>query len=228
VLAGAGRIEAAEVLIEKGRSTLGPEDALDLAIELAEILHNAGDVERAGRFFSEALASAPEKNGVLKRIELSYTQWTDREIRRLSTRLEEGSAGDNDVERLVRLVLDRTGGSAALELLSRSAVSLTLRRDLLGTIYLCMDRPALASAAFNASGDAGYSSDTQRYDHLYLAGVARERTGDHGCAAAFFAGIAGERAAFKDSRERALKNYTRFIESHCEERALVLEKSEAL
>ncbi len=228
LLAGAGRMEAAESLVEKGRSALGPEDALDLAIELAEIHHNAGDVERAARLFSEALESAPEKNRVFKRIERSYTQWIDREIRALSARLDEGSAGEGDIARLVRLVLDRTGAVDALEILSRSAVSRPLRSDLLGAIYLCMDRPALACAAFRATGEAGYSSDAERYDHLYLAGIARERAGDHGMAASFFAGIAGERAEFRDSRERALKNYTRFIESHCQEQALVLEKSEVL
>ncbi len=228
LLAGAGRIEAAEALVERGRSTLGPEDALDLAIELAEIHHNAGDVERAGRLFSEALESAPEKSRVLKRIERSYTQWSDREIRGLSARLEEGSAREEDVALLVRLVLDRSGAAEALEILSRGAVSRALRSDLLGAIYLCMDRPALACAAFGANGGAGYATDTERYDHLYLAGVARERTGDHGMAASYFAGIAGERADFRDCRERALKNYTRFVQSHCEERVLVLEKSEAL
>ncbi|MFA4947051.1 MAG: hypothetical protein WC674_00915 [Candidatus Krumholzibacteriia bacterium] len=228
LFARTGRIEAAETLVAKGRSALGPEDALDLAIELAEIHHNAGDIERAGRLFSEALESAPEKSRVLKRIERSYTQWTDREIHGLSARLDEGSAAEEDVARLVRLVLDRTGAAEALEILSRSAVSRALRSDLLGAVYLCMDRPALARAAFGASDGGGYSSDTERYDHLYLAGIARERTGDHGMAASFFAGIAGERADFRDSRRRALKNYTRFIESHCEERVLVLEKSEAL
>ncbi|MCX5753929.1 MAG: hypothetical protein NTW97_09865, partial [Candidatus Krumholzibacteria bacterium] len=228
LFAGAGRIEAAEALVAKGRSALGPEDALDLAIELAEIHHNAGDVERAGRLYAEALESAPEKGRVLKRIERSYTQWADREIHVLSARLDEGSAGEKDIARLVRLVLDRTGAAEALEILSRGVVSRALRSDLLGAVYLCMDRPALACAAFGASDGAGYSSDAERYDHLYLAGIARERTGDHGMAASFFAGIAGERADFRDSRQRALKNYTRFMESQCEERVLVLEKSEAL
>jgi tetratricopeptide (TPR) repeat protein len=228
LLARAGRIEAAEDLVAKGRSTLGPEDALDLAIELAEIHYNAGDVGRAGLLFSEALEGAPEKSRVLKRIERSYTQWTDREIRGFSARLDDGSAGEEDIARLVRLVLDRTGAAEALEILSRSAVSRPLRSDLLGAVYLCMDRPSLACAAFGATDGAGYSSDTERYDHLYLAGIARERAGDHGMAASFFAGISGERADFRDSRERALKNYTRFIESNCEERVLVLEKSEAL
>ncbi len=228
LLAGAGRIDAAEALFGRGRSALGPEDSLDLAIELAEIHHNAGDVERAGRLFSEALESAPEKSRVLKRIERSYTQWSDREIRVLSARLEEGSAREEDVALLVRLVLDRAGAAEALEILSRSAVSRSLRSDLLGAIYLCMDRPALACAAFGANGGDGSAVDSERYDHLYLAGVARERMGDHGMAASYFAGLAGERADFRDCRERALKNYTRFVESHCEERVLVLEKSEAL
>jgi tetratricopeptide (TPR) repeat protein len=228
MLAGVGHIEAAEALAARGRSALGPEDALDLAIEIAEIRYNAGDVERAGRLFSEALESTPEKSRVLKRIERSYTQWTDREIQVLSARLDEGSAGEKDIARLVNLVLDRTGAAGALEILSRGTVSRTVRSDLLGTIYLGMDRPALARAAFCANGSSGYSSDTERYDHLYFAGIARERTGDYGMAASFFAGIAGERADFKDCRERALKNYTRFIESQCEERVLVLEKLEAL
>jgi tetratricopeptide (TPR) repeat protein len=228
LLAGAGRVEAAEELVTRGRSVLGPEDALDLAIELAEIHYNAGDVERAERLFSEALESAPEKSRVLKRIERSSAQWTDREIGILAARLEEGTAREEDIARLVRLVLERTGAAEAIEILSRGAVSRDLRSDLLGAIYLSMDRPALACAALGAAGGAGRSSDTERYDHLYLAGVARERTGDHGMAASLFAGIAGERADFRDSRDRALKNYTRFIESHCEERVLVLEKSEAL
>jgi tetratricopeptide (TPR) repeat protein len=227
-LAGAGRVGEAEALIAKGRAALGPEDALALTIELAEIHSSAGDAEGAGRLFSEALAGAPEKGPVLKRIEQSHAQWADREIGRLSTRLEAGSAAEEDVTRLVRLVLDRSGGADALETLSRGSVSRGPRSDLLGSIYLSMDRPALASAAFDAVRGVPAPSDAERYERLYLAGIARERTGDHGSAASFFASIAGERADFRDSRERALKNYTHFIESHCGERALVLEKTEAL
>jgi tetratricopeptide (TPR) repeat protein len=228
LLAAAGRVDEAEALIAEGRAALGPEDALDLTIELAEIHSCAGDAERAGRLFSEALASAPEKGPVLKRIEQSHAQWADREIGRLSTRLDAGSAAEEDVTRLVRLILDRAGGAEALDTLSRGAVSRGLRSDLLGSIYLSMDRPALACAAFDAGRSVAAPSDTERYDRLYLAGIARERTGDHGAAASFFASIAGERADFRDSRERALKNYTHFIESHCGEHALVLEKTEAL
>jgi tetratricopeptide (TPR) repeat protein len=228
VLAGAGRIAEAENLIARGRGALGRDDALDLAIELAEIHLGAGNAERAERLFTEALEGAPEKSRVLERIERSCARRTDREIRDLSARLESGEATEADIARLVRLAVDRTGAENALEILSRCTVSRTVRSDLLGAAYLSMDRPALACVAFGAAGDAGFGSETERYDHLYLAGVARERTGDHGMAASLFAAIAGERADFRDSRERALRNYARFIESNCGERALVLEKTQSL
>ncbi len=227
-LAGAGRVAEAESLIARGRGALGRDDALDLAVELAEIHLGAGNEDRAERLFAEALESAPEKSGVLERIERSCARRTDREIRDLSARLESGAAAETDIARLVRLAADRSGAEDALEILSRCAVSRTLRRDLLGAVYLSMDRPALACAAFGAAGDTDFGSDQERYDHLYLAGVARERTGDHGMAASLFAAIAGERADFKDSRERALRNYARFIESSCGERALVLEKTQSI
>jgi tetratricopeptide (TPR) repeat protein len=228
LLAGAGRVADAEHLISRGRGALPADDALDLAIELAEIHLGAGNVERAEELFAAALDGAPEKSRVLERIERSCARRTDREIRDLSARLEAGAATDGDVARLVRLVVDRTGAEDALEILSRGAVSRTLRSDLLGAVYLSMDRPALACAAFGAAGDAGFGSDTERYDHLYFAGVARERIGDHGMAASLFAAIAGERADFRDSRKRALKNYARFVESNCGERALALEKTISL
>ncbi len=228
LLAGAGRIAEAEHLITRGRGALGVDDALDLSIELAEIHLDAGNAERAERLFAEAIEGAPEKGRVLERIERSCARRADREIRDLTARLEAGAATEGDIVRLVRLTVDRTGAEDAMEILSACTVSPALRSSLLGAVYLSMDRPALACAAFGAAADAGFGSDMERYDHRYFAGVARERTGDHGMAASLFAAIAAERADFRDSRERAMKNYAQFIESNCMERALVLEKTQSL
>jgi tetratricopeptide (TPR) repeat protein len=225
LLAGAGRIEEAGRFIAKGTSLLGSEDALDLTIELAEILHNAGAIERASRLFAEALEASPAKRAVLTRIEASTARWADREIQRLTARLDDGGASEEDAARLVRLVLDRTGGNDALGVLSRSGLSRGARSSLLGAVYLSLDLPTLACAALDAAPDDSFATETDRADHRYLAGIARERSGDFARAAALFAAIAGNDGTYRDSRERALRNYARFLEASSGERAIALEKS---
>jgi len=228
LLAQCGDIETAERFIMDGCAALGKDDALTLTIELAEILHNAGRVEHGARLFAEALEAAAAKGPVLKRVELSFTRWADREIACLTARFDEGRAGEEDVVRLVRLVLDRTGPDRALDILSRSALPRTTRSALLGSIYLSMDRPALACAALGADADLGLAPNTDMNDRRYDAGLAHERAGDFGRAAALFAAIAADRGDFKDSRTRALRNYTRLLETLFEERPMVLEKSDVI
>jgi tetratricopeptide (TPR) repeat protein len=228
LLAQCGDIEEVERFIMEGCASLGKDDALTLTIELAEILHNAGRLQHGARLFAEALEAATAKAPVLKRIEQSYTRWADREITSLMARFDGGGAGEADVVRLVRLVLDHTGPDRALEILSRSAVPRAMRSALLGSIYLSMDRPALACAALGAGGDGDPLPDDEMNDQRYNAGLARERAGDFGRAAALFAAIAADRGDFRDSRARALRNYTRFLETRFEERPIVLEKSEVI
>jgi hypothetical protein len=228
LLAQCGDIETAERFIMDGCAALGKDDALTLTIELAEILHNAGRVEHGARLFAEALEAAAAKGPVLKRVELSFTRWADREIACLTARFDEGRAGEEDVVRLVRLVLDRTGPDRALDILSRSALPRTTRSALLGSIYLSMDRPALACAALGADAASGLAPNADMNDRRYDAGLAHERAGDFGRAAALFAAIAADRGDFKDSRARALRNYTRLLETLFEERPMVLEKSDVI
>jgi tetratricopeptide (TPR) repeat protein len=228
LLAQCGDIEGAERFIMDGRAVLKAEEAQPLAIELAEILHNAGRIEEAARLFAEALQAAASKGPVLKRIEEAYTRWTEREMASLTARLEAGNAAEADVARLVRLALDCEGPDRALDILSRSAVPRPTRSALLGSIYLRMDRPALACAALGTGVDAGLVSNDDLNDQRYDAGIARERAGDYGRAAALFAAISADRGDFRDSRERALRNYTRLLETLFEERPMVLEKSDII
>ena len=228
LLAQCGDIEHAERLITEGRTALGTEGALPLTIELAEILHNAGRIEHAARLFAEALETTTAKGPVLKRIEESYTRWTNREIASLTARLDSGHAAEAEVVRLVRLALDGADPELALNIASRSAIPRTTRNALLGSIYLRMDRPALACAALGNMGDGESMPDADRNALRYEAGIARERVGDFGQAAALFAGIAADAGGFRDSRTRALRNYTRLLETRFEDRPLVLEKSDVI
>lgn len=228
LLAQSRQVEAAERLITQGCNILEQKEALDLTLELAEILHGAGFTERGSRLLAEALEASESKGAILKRIEEAYARWADREIANLSARLEHGYASEEEVAKLVRLALERTGSKAALEILSRSALSGASRSALLGHIYLCMDQPAIACAALAAATKDGSHSDTLNPEYTYLEGIARERVGDYLRAAANFSAIAGRYGEHADCRARALRNYTRFLESQCEERPLVLEKTIAL
>jgi tetratricopeptide (TPR) repeat protein len=228
LLARTGQLEEAERFILDGCAALGTDDALDLRIELAEILHNSGSVERAARLFAEALDASTAKGAVLKRIERSYTRWADREIESISARFETGNASDEEIASLARLVLERRGPEKALDVVCRSSVARELRSELLGSIYLSMDRPTLACAALDATGDDECSSDSARSAHRYRAGLAHERIADYARAAALFAAAAGEGVRRDDSGARALRNYGRLLESRCEERALVLEKTDVI
>ncbi|HVO77024.1 MAG TPA: hypothetical protein VMT60_03480, partial [Candidatus Bathyarchaeia archaeon] len=228
VLASSGRNDEAEGFIMKGCAALGTNEALDLRIELAEILHNAGAVDRGARLFAEALAASAAKTPIYKRIEQSYLRWAERERKSLAARFEDKRASESEIASLISLALEHTGPAAALDIISRSDVPRALRGELIGSIYLSMDRPVLACAAFDTAGDGDFASVDDRMNHRYRAGLARERAGDYGRAAALFAAVAGESGEFKDSRDRALRNYARFLQSHCEERALVLEKSEVI
>jgi tetratricopeptide (TPR) repeat protein len=228
LLAQSQQVKAAENLITKGRGILAAEDALDLTIEFAEILRGVGLAERSARLFAEALEASESKDAIFKRIEKACARWTDREIATLSVRLEHGNASDEEVANLVQLALERTGPEQALEILCRSALSGAARSVLLGRIYLCMDQPAVACAALAAATKNNSPSGALNPDSVYLEGIARERAGDYGRAAANFCAIAGRYGDHADSRARALRNYTKFLERQCEERPLVLEKISTL
>jgi len=228
LLALSGRIEAAESLIAEGCAALGGDDAPELTIELAELLDSAGDTERSTRLFAAALESAPAAAPVLKRIERAYARRTGEEIRTIAARFEEGRADGGETIHLVEMLLETGAADRALDILARSALSGAARSTLLGRIYLSMDRPTLACAALAAAERADFASEVERHAHRYLEGIARERAGDYGRAAAAFGAVAGEHGDFRDSRARAELDYTLFLESNIEERPLALEKMDAI
>jgi tetratricopeptide (TPR) repeat protein len=227
LLAAADRLDDARRFIEYGAGVLGGADALDLTMELAEILHAAGHTEHASRIFGEALAASPDRSPVYARIERSYIAWGDRMIATLAARVAGAPAFAGAIELLVELLIERGRGAEALDAIARSAAPKTVRTSLLGRVYLAMDRPILACAALaGAAGDESLSADARRQT-LYFEGIARERAGDSGRAAAIFAAIAAQDGA-GDSRERAMRNYAAFIAESCGEPAYTIEKTESI
>jgi tetratricopeptide (TPR) repeat protein len=227
LLARSGQDEAAERFVTERSGAISKEDALTLTLELAEILQETGFAERGRRLFAEAVAMAGSKNEILKRIEEAHARWADREIAHLAARLDDGQAPEEDIATLVRLTLEHRGPQAALDLLCRCSLSGAPRSALLGQVYLCMDQPAIACAAL-AAATGGAPPEVVNTDYLYLEGIARERAGDYGRAAAEFAAIAGRCGDYADSRERALRNYANFLDQQCQERPRVLEKTSSL
>jgi len=226
LLALARQTDAAESLVSKGCGMLDTETALDLRIEFGEILYRTGNAKRGEHILSEALSAAANRRDVLHRIERASEHWTARERAGLAERLATGEISDAERERLAALALDRGDVEDALRALAGSAARSATRSVLLGRAYLAIDRPALALAALGSVASGELSGEAARNEALYTAGLASEMIGDHGRAASSFAAIAASDGAYRDSRARALNNYTQFLESRCAGGATVLEKTD--
>lgn len=226
LLSKAGKLRDAEALIERGKSMLDTHDSEDLAIELAELLYAAGEIDRARREFARALESASDRYSIYQRIERSYESRIENEIERLYREAKE-EPGRDSVAKLVDLLSVIGRNSEALEIINLGSIDSTTRKYLLGRIYISMDRPILACGAL-AGASAECSNDCElKSKILYLEGIARERTGDFGRAAAIFTALASE-GKYWDSSDRASRNYGRFLAEFCEEPAWTLEKTESL
>lgn len=220
--ARAGDLEKARHLIERGCEALRGDDCRDLKIELAEIFQSHGRVKEARRLFTEVLSQAEEKEKILKQIEDSYCQLTEREISAARKRIDEGKATDEEVAAFIKLTLDCHRSGEALEILTRSTLEGRERIKLLAHIYLSKDRPALALAALGAVEKKKSTPDD--IEMFYLEGIASERIGDYGRASAAFSKIVGTIGDYLDSRSRAERNYVTFIESQFAGKVETLEK----
>ncbi|MBN1885345.1 MAG: tetratricopeptide repeat protein [Candidatus Krumholzibacteriota bacterium] len=224
LLARAGKIDEAEAFMRRGIDILGKENALEIEIELAEMLEAAGRGERAADIFRAVLGNAPDRAGVLKRIERSSTARRRREIDGCVGRLAELSADES--ARLARLAVDCGEAEAAMEIAAAASLEGGVRAAILARAYLSLDRPLLALAAVGAADRRERRGDDIDAELLYIEGAASERIGDWLRAASAFGRIAALRGDWLDAVERAGRNYAKTIEMTDD--AAVLEKTGAL
>lgn len=220
--------EKAESLIRRGCGILDGEASIALKVDLAEAFQRAGQNEKSARILQEVLDESDDKLAILKLIEQTYGEWAEREISTGMEAVHDGSAGTDEAVRLIELALERNKTEAVQEILSKTSLPDPTRSMFLATVYLNLDRPAMALAALGALELGDLSSDEDGIAILYLKGIASERLGDYGKAASAFSRILAVHGEYQDCRSRAELNYTRFVESHCSDRVEVLEKRDSL
>lgn len=224
LLAEKGELGRAGEFVRRGCEVLDGDECTDLKIDFAITMRKEGETSRAASLFEEVMSESGDREKALKRIEETTDRWVDLEITSGKKRIESGSSGDVESARLVLLALDHGRPRDALEMLSASRVPGKPRKILLGRIYLAMDRPVQALAALDAF-PGGESTPAHKDAQVhYLQGVASERIGDYGRAAASFLRVQATGDEYEDSRRRAEKNYADFLESNIEGKALLLEK----
>ncbi|GEM_PF-1372831 len=223
-----GRIEESEKLAGLGYEALSAEEIVDLKIEFAEILEVSGRHLMAGRLFEDVLSDIDDREAVLKRIEEIFVARTESELMSGLEKIEKGQASDDESVRLVRLALDRNLPGKALLMLRRAGLSGRIRSVLIASAYLSMDRPLIALSVLESALKSDLPTDHASNEIWYLEGTASERLGDFGRAAAAFSRVLGTTAECDEIRERAEKNYTRFLETQFEESAKVLVKTGTL
>jgi tetratricopeptide (TPR) repeat protein len=223
-----GEIDLAEQFAGAADGILDEAECTDLKIMLADTMQDRGYTEKASVVFKEVLDKADDKLSVLKRIENASAERAAREISESIEKINRGEADDEEQERTIRLALDGGLHKIALDVLSRSSLSGKKRIALLARTYLGMDRPVFARAVAASVDRSDSTEDDLNIELLYLDGVTSERLGDYGRAASAFMKILPARGEYLDCRERAGKNYTRFMESQIDEKAAVIEKTTSL
>ena len=223
-LADAGDIDEAEAFLGRGIDQLGGADALDLRIELAELLEKHGRRERAAGIFRAVLGEADDRAGVLRRIERSSIDRARSELHDGVARVEDLSP--EDAARLARLAVDCGIPESATAIAARAALDAPVRAAILARAYLSLDRPLLALAAVGAVDRRVRRGDDMDAELLYIEGTASELIGDWLRAASAFGRIAALRGDWLDAAERAGRNYAKTLESTDD--AAVLVKTGAL
>lgn len=222
LMARAGDIDEAELLLRRGCEALGGAERTDLQIELVEALDTAGRFDRSVPILEELISTAADRTSIYKHLERSFIRRSEREIADFSASLETGSPSKERAERIIRLCLDCGKWTAAHELLSKAELPGHLRANLLCEVYLAEGRPAAALAALG-SIDARAQNGDEGARILYASGIASEQLGDFGRAHRIFSRILESGREYRDSGARAELNHTRFVESSLDEKVLTLE-----
>ncbi|MBN2070414.1 MAG: hypothetical protein JW814_03065 [Candidatus Krumholzibacteriota bacterium] len=225
LLVEARRPEKAEDLVREGCALFDVKNATDLLISLAGFFEDSGHSKEAARIFSEVLGDCGERETILRRIETILTGSARAEISRGLSLLKEGEVDDKNLERLSRTALDLGDFGSALKFIRRSSIPEPERKILLAKTYLYMDKPVMALSLAGSISRLEKWPDPAAAELLHIVGVASERVGDFGRAATAFAKLIGQDEASDLNRERAEKNYARFLESQFEHKVELLEKT---
>ncbi len=228
LLAESGDLDGARELTLRGCELLDGKNSIDMRIALAGIFDDSGMHDDAARIYKEILKASDDKKFILNRIEKASAGSSEKKISRGMKMIEDGTDDSGLKENLIGIALDTENFDVALDIIGSGGLPDELRVLLQARTYLYMDRPVLATAIAGMIDKPGsISRDTAR-DLLYIEGVACERLGDYGRAAAAFARILKTGGEYMDSRNRAEINYTKFIESQFDNKAKILVKTSDL
>ena len=228
LLLGAGSIDRAEQMIDRGRGLLDGHEFEQLRIEFAELLHIHGHTERAASIFRELLDASPDREAFLKRIESTFEAWASKEIAAGILRVENGVTSREETERYIRVALDHGNPGAALGMLAGGLLPEAPRAAFAARAYLQMERPLLALAVLGAIRRMDIPHEDLAAELSYLEGIASEQIGDYGRATAAFSKILATARHYRDCHERVAVNYTKFLQSTVTDDIAILEKTGAI
>jgi predicted Zn-dependent protease len=223
LLSESGNLKQAEDLLQRGTELLDTEESADLRIELVEILQDSGNHERAAHLLDELTSSGKDSTTIYRTLEESYDRQTEREISSYVKRAETESPPEEEAERIIRMCLDCDRQETALDLIKRGDLSAGRRALLLAETYLAMEKPVSAIAVAGSMTPSASTLTETEIRTLYTEGMANEQLGNFTRAFNSFFKILETGSDHRDARERALRNYTKMIESSLDEKALTLE-----
>ena len=227
IAAGSGDAAEAERIISEGIESADPSGAVDLTISLAGMMRDLGMEERAASLLAGVLDGAPDRRDIYRRIEEASLSRSSRLIEEGISRMESGEAGEADTESAARAAIEAGELESAARMIDGGPLSAPVRSILLARMHMAKDSPVMALAALRSCAPGGLDGETL-LERLYLEGIASERTGDHGRAAAAFSRILGIRAGYMDRLERASREYSSYLSTADGEEVPVLQVTGSL
>ncbi|MBN2184873.1 MAG: tetratricopeptide repeat protein [Candidatus Krumholzibacteriota bacterium] len=225
LLVETGDADGAEELIRDGYGRFDEKTGIDLKIGLADALEGSDRPSEAARIYKEILEESSDKSAILGRIEQISSESARKEISIGMTKLEDGTLDPELSVKLAGTALDLGEFETALKFAKTPGIPDPERALINARTYLYMGRPLLALALAGSIEKSKTDPTDTSLDLLLIEGIASERLGDYGRAAAAFSRLVGKRAGSSDCDKRAEINYTRFLESEFENNLKILVKT---
>jgi len=212
LLAERGMIEEAFSIAEKGFISIPDQELTGFRIEIAEILSRKGYNEESRKILEELLTRSENKWEVYKLIEDNFDSFAESEIERAIKKAKDNPLTREEAREAINLALEASMIEEALELIERSQLSENERLYHRARAYLIEDRPFDCLILLSSVDKQQVEDSELLKELLYMEGIAGEMVSDFGRAFTSFSTIISKFGDFRDTRSRANKNYTQFIE----------------
>ncbi len=181
-------------------------------MEVTEILNRNGYQREAAELLGSILEESDDRAAVYRRMEKAYSSWASLEIEKALKAAEKEALDRETAVKAVKTAIDTGRTDEALELIDSAEIEPAEKALLRARVYMALGRPFDALMIVSSTDRTETNNRELLKSLFYVEGRAAEEICDFGRAYSAFAKILSIDGDYLDSRERAGRNYVRFLE----------------